>query len=326
MGALFNTLISSGFGEYFIITTVFIFGVSLFFGGYLLLWPSVDVTRRAAASADAGGAAGGIGIAIPDDLDEQDRRLREEIETFYASLQTDDVNAISRRLIRAGYFNKSAIWYFYAIRIGAAVLTFFGVFLLVRIMIEDVTLAAAGYTAGILSLLALILPGFILDRMGSKQEERYRRAFPDFMDILIVCADAGLSLEAGVARVAEEMLPTNREFGIHLNIMMLEIRAGRRLRDALSGFADRLLLEEARSLATVFKQSEELGSSLTDTLRVFSHEMRRERIVKAEEKANKLPVKMIFPLGLFLFPVMLMVIIFPVLLTLLKIIGQSSPG
>jgi tight adherence protein C len=212
------------------------------------------------------------------------------------------------------------------LRIAISTVAFFGTFFLVRLLADDTTVAVTGYAAGAMAFLALIIPNFVLDRLGTKQEERYRRSFPDFMDILIVCADAGLSLEAGVARVAKEMLMTSREFGIHLNIMMLEIRAGKRLREALTSFADRLALDEARSLATVFKQTEELGSSMIDTLRVFSHEMRRTRIVKAEEKANKLPVKMIFPLGLFIFPVMLIVIIFPVMLTLIKIIGQNMPN
>ena len=163
-------------------------------------------------------------------------------------------------------------------------IVFFGVFIVVPMLVTDVSVAVTAYSAGMSALVALLIPNFILDSFGTKQEERYRRSFPDFMDIIIVCADAGLSLEAGVARVAKEMLNTNREIGIHLSIMMLEIRAGKRLRDSLATFAERLALDEARSLATVFKQSEELGSSLTDTLRVFSHEMRRARITRPRKK------------------------------------------
>jgi tight adherence protein C len=326
MQALINSILTSGYIDYIFMLVVFAFSLSVFYLAYIFIWPSIEVSRR--ASATAGGATGtsGMGLTLPQMARGQDAQLREAIESFYASLQTDDVNAISRRLIRAGYFRKSALYYFYVIRIAASAIAFFGTFFFVRLLFDDITVAVAGYAGGASALLALIIPNFVLDRLGTRQEERYRRAFPDFMDILIVCADAGLSLEAGVARVAGEMLITNREFGIHLNIMMLEVRAGKRLREALTSFAERLALDEARSLATVFKQSEELGASITDTLRVFSAEMRRARITRAEEKANKLPVKMIFPLGLFIFPVMLIVIIFPVMLTLLKIIGQNMPN
>jgi len=94
--------------------------------------------------------------------------------------------------------------------------------------------------------------------------------------------------------------------------MTLEIRAGRPLRDALHNLAERLKIEEAKTLAILFKQSEALGTSLTQTLRVYSAEMRERRIIKAEEKANALPVKMVLPLGFCVFPVMLVVVLMPV--------------
>jgi tight adherence protein C len=170
-----------------------------------------------------------------------------------------------------------------------------------------------------------IVPNFVLDRLGKRQEEQYRRGFPDFMDMVIMCADAGLSLEAAVAKVAEEFLVTHKALGIHLSIMMLEVRAGKRLRDALQGFADRIAIEEARSLSTLFKQSEELGASITQTLKVFSTDMRQLRIIRAEEKANALAVKMLLPLGVFMFPVMLLVVVLSPLLSVLQVLSVGAP-
>lgn len=324
MQAIINTISATGYGEIIFLLVVFGAAFALFFAGYNLLSPSIDISRRASATAEATIDSESVGVLLSGLEGREEARLREAIETFYASLQTDDKDAISRRLVRAGFFKKSAVYVFYVIKIVASAFAFLGTFAAVQVAVDGIAAPAAAAAGGVAGLLALILPNFVLDYLGKKQEERYRRAFPDFMDMLIVCADAGLSLEASVARVAGEMLAANREFGIHLNIMMLEIRAGKRLRDALTAFGERLTLDEARSLATVFKQSEELGSSLTETLRVFSDEMRRARIVRAEEKANALPVKMVLPLGMFIFPVMLAVVAFPVLLTLMKFMTRLA--
>lgn len=324
MQPIINWAISSGSIYYILIFLVFLSSMALFYFGYLFLWPSVEVAGRASAVAE-GDAKSALRVSMPQIAQGQDAELQEAIEAFYLSLQTDDLNALSRRMIRAGFFKKSAIYYFYIIRIAAAVIAFLGTYIVVTAAFKDIQVPVAAAAAAVAALLALVIPSFVVDKMGNRQEELYRRSFPDFMDMLVVCADAGLSLEAAVARVAREMLITNRKFGIHLNIMMLEVRAGKRLRDALTSFSDRLALDEAQALATVFKQSEELGSSLTHTLRVFSQEMRRARIVRAEEKANALPVKMIFPLGLFMFPVMITVIALPVLLTLSKLLGATAP-
>ena len=107
-----------------------------------------------------------------------------------------------------------------------------------------------------------------------RQKQNYRRGFPDFMDMMITCADAGMSLEAAVERVSNELAGTHKWLGIQLAIMTLQLRAGKPLREALRELADRIGLDEARALAVLFRQSEELGTSLTDALRVYSDEMR----------------------------------------------------
>ena len=145
------------------------------------------------------------------------------------------------------------------------------------------------------------------------------------MDTLIVCVDAGMSVEAAIDRVSKEFLKSSsRDFGLHLAIMMLEVRGGRRLRDSLSLFAKRLRIEEAQALAVLFRQSEELGSSVTKTLRVFSQEMRDKRMIRAEEKANALPFKMLFPLAAFLFPISVLIIAIPTLMRVLNVLKSLA--
>jgi tight adherence protein C len=167
----------------------------------------------------------------------------------------------------------------------------------------------------------------ILERMGDAKEVEYRRIFPDFMDMLTTCVDAGLSIEAAISRVSREMLLTHPDFGLHLTVMTLEIRGGRRVRDALANLGNRLHIDEAKSLAVLFRQSEELGTSITKSLRVYSAEMRQLRIIRAEEKANALPIKMLFPMAISLFPVSLIMVLAPLVIriaTMLK--GLVAPG
>jgi tight adherence protein C len=107
----------------------------------------------------------------------------------------------------------------------------------------------------------------------------------------------------------------------NLGFMTMEIRAGKATKDALDTLGRRLGIDEARSFATLIRQSEELGSSLAQSLRVYADEMRAKRLTRAEEKAHALPVKLVIPLGLFVFPVVLGVTMLPVALKLFKAIG-----
>jgi tight adherence protein C len=122
------------------------------------------------------------------------------------------------------------------------------------------------------------------------------------------------------ARLSSQMFKQSRELGLNLEMMGAEIRAGRSMIQALESLTDRLGLDEAASLTTILRQSIEFGSDVSDTLRVFSDEMREKRLLRAEEAANKLSVKMVLPLGVFIFPVVLMVIMLPVAIKLLSVL------
>ena len=133
----------------------------------------------------------------------------------------------------------------------------------------------------------------------------------------MVCIDAGLTLDGAINRVTAELgLRRSRVFGINLAVMAAEMRAGRSFIEALSALAERLMIPEARSLVALLRQSMELGSNIGEALRVFGDEMRDKRLLRAEEQANKLSVKMILPLALFIMPVVLTVILLPVLIRL----------
>src|SRR5207253_3351822 len=159
-------------------------------------------------------------------------------------------------------------------------------------------------------------PSFYIDRRIGKRRNEHRAGFPDFMDLLVVCADSGLSMEAALERVGRELGDSYPSLCANIHIANLEIRAGRTMTEALEHFGDRLGLDEARSFATLIQQSAELGSSITDALRVYSDDMRHKRLARAEEKAYSLPAKLALPMMICIFPVIFVVILLPVVVRL----------
>jgi tight adherence protein C len=228
---------------------------------------------------------------------------------------------LRRKLLDAGYFSRQAVSYYLFARLASVVV----IPVLAYIVSELAAPRASGFIRLMLVSVGILIgaaaPDFYLVRRQRALAQRYRQAFPDLLDLLVVCVDAGLSLEAAFDRVTGEMSKRSRELGMHLEMMGAEIRAGRSTVEALDALADRLGLDEAGSFVAMLRQSIELGSDIGDALRVFSDEMRDKRLLRAEEKANKLSVKMVIPLGLFIFPVVLLVTILPVMIKLMKVIG-----
>jgi tight adherence protein C len=230
---------------------------------------------------------------------------------------------LRRKLLDAGYFRRQAINHYAFARVAAAVLV-----PAIALVASNLFLPQAlGALRLPLVLAALLIgiagPDFYLVRRQRALAQRYRQAFPDLLDLLVVCVDAGLGLEAAFDRVTSEVTKRSHALGMHLAIMSAEMHAGRSMVDALESLADRLRLQEAGSLVAMLRQSIELGSDVGEALRVFSDEMRDRRLLRAEEKANKLSVKMVIPLGLFIFPVVLLVTVLPVMIKLLKVIGSG---
>jgi tight adherence protein C len=224
---------------------------------------------------------------------------------------------LRRDLLRAGFFNVQNVSYYIFIRIaGATVLPG------LACMFAFVGLQNYGWSVK----LALVAGAFVVGNLApsafiSRRQRllmvRYRALFPDLLDLMVVCVDAGLSLEAALERISMEIMRQSRQLGMNLVLLGAEMRAGRSMAEALTSLADRLGLDEARAFAAMLRQSIELGTDVALALRVFSDEMRDRRLLRAEERANQLPVKMVLPLGVFIFPVILLVVMFPVILKLL---------
>ncbi len=265
---------------------------------------------------------------VPEDVRGLPISEAELVRNYFRVIRSDkDPNSVSNRLIRAGYFSARAPMIFHVLRLTVTAAAFVALMVGLERLFPTIPLYQRMIAVTIISALVFFVCAIIVEFQGDKREVEYRKIFPDFMDSLIVCVDSGLSVEAAVDRVSKEFLKSrNKDFGLHLTIMMLEVRGGRRLRDALSNFAKRLRIDEAQSLAVLFRQSEELGASVTQALRVFSQEMRDKRMVRAEEKANALPFKMLFPLAAFLFPISILIVAVPILIRVILMLRELAPG
>lgn len=253
------------------------------------------------------------------------QQVDDDLHYFIEVLKTAGPDSIQMRLVRAGFFSPRDVTIFNVVRILIVILmSVLGYFLLTQLRPEanQISVTLAGLLIGGLSF---VLCGILLEHLGKRKQVEYQKIFPDMMDLLLVCVDAGLSLNAAIDRVNREFLRTVPSFGLQLSILNLEIRAGRSMHEALNNLALRIQVEEARMLAVLFRQSEELGSSVARTLRTFAQEMRQMRIVRAEEKANTLPLKMLFPMALCMFPVSLLIVLVPIMMTILDFLSVMSP-
>lgn len=222
-------------------------------------------------------------------------------------------------LIRAGYFRKDAVNFYVLWRLAAVVVLPLVTYVALDLAFPRLALATRIVTFAIAIAIGVVGPDAFISRRHRLLSAEYRIIFPDFLDLLVVCVDAGLTLEGTVTRIAAEIAGRHsRIFGINLAVMTAEMRAGRSFIDALGALADRLMIPEARSLVALLRQATELGSDVGEALRVFGDEMRNKRLLRAEEHANKLSVKMLLPLGLFIMPVVFMVILLPVVIRLLS--------
>ena len=221
------------------------------------------------------------------------------------------VSDVRMRLVRAGFFGREAAIYYLGARAAALAVATLGTIVLLPFALQPGRGMAPVLLAAFLALIALLGPDQVLKMRQKDREREYADGFPDLLDLLVASVEAGLSLDAAVGRVTDELVRRYPRLTIHLRMLTLELRAGKSRKDAWTAFADRLGIDDARAFATMLRQAEDMGTSLGETLSVFSQDMRQKRMLRAEEKALALPVKLTVPLILFIFPCLLGVLLLP---------------
>lgn len=232
-----------------------------------------------------------------------------------------NVRRLRRRLIRAGYIGESAVAIYRAIRLftGLAMpaITFF---FLTVILGKPVDTSTIGLTAVALGY-GLFLPSFMLSRKISNRQSRITRALPDALDLMVVCVEAGLGLDAALQRVGREMEIVEPDLSTELAVTNREIRAGKPRDEALRNLGDRTGVNDLKSLVAMLVQTDRFGTSIAESLRVFADSMRTKRRQRAEELVAKAAIKLIFPLLLFIFPALFIVLMGPAMIRIFDLFG-----
>jgi tight adherence protein C len=230
-----------------------------------------------------------------------------------------NVRRLRRRLMRAGFYGENAVLVYQAIRLASVIGLPVLVFLLMTVVLRrpvdmttmGLTVVAVGYGA--------FMPIFMLSRMITKRQHRIRKALPDALDLMVVCVEAGLGLNAALNRVGQEMDLVEPALAEELTITNREIRAGRAREEALRNLGERTGVEDIKSLVAMLVQTDRFGTSIAESLRVFADSMRIKRRQRAEEMVAKAAVKLIFPLLLFIFPALLIVLMGPALIKMYEL-------
>jgi len=216
-----------------------------------------------------------------------------------------EVSVSKQRLTRAGFRDENAVKIFYGSKVLAPI---------VLCLIVTVS-GLANLGPFFVYLLALgggfLGPDFWLGRKISSRQKKITRGLPDVLDLLVICMEAGLSLDQATARAAQELPSSQPELCDELNIVVLEQRAGRPRSESWKRLAERTGVESLKNLVSMLVQTEQFGTSIAKMLRVHSDTLRTQRVQMIEELAAKTSVKLVFPLVLFIFPALFLVTLGP---------------
>jgi tight adherence protein C len=225
--------------------------------------------------------------------------------------QESDVSLTRKKLVRAGYQGENSHVVLFGSKAFAALLLL-TLFVIIRLTALKALPAQQFLMFMIFSAAAgFYLPDLYLQRRISARKRKIFEGFPDALDLMVVCVEAGMGLDAAIKRVGDEMVLKNKVLSDEFRILSLELRAGKARADALRNLASRTDLEDVSSLVTLLIQTDRFGTRIAQALRVHSDAMRTKRYQRAEEMAAKLPVKMVFPLIFFIFPSLFVTIIGP---------------
>lgn len=228
-----------------------------------------------------------------------------------ATENSSDYPRIRAKFLQAGIRSQKAPTIFSGLKVIMAFL-FIAVYLLLRISTfrmfnPTISFALAFYVGA----MGFFIPELWIRFTIAKRKSRIFAALPDALDLMVVCLEAGMGLDSAITRVAEEIRLSHKDFSDELKLLSFELMAGKSREAALRNLAKRCNLEEVENLVTLIIQTDRFGTSVADALRVYSDASRTKRALKAEEKAAQLPVKLVFPLLVFIFPSIFVVILGP---------------
>ncbi len=292
--------------------------VTLVLTGFLQLWtaPSRVVSKEVATLREIGSRPFEAG---------QRRRRRDQRTRLQKALREigerieegqADLEGVRKRLVQAGYWDPDAVRYYLAARVALAAVLGGGVFLVGGAL--GGRIAALLFFASWLAALGWIAPQWHISARKKKRWREVQLALPDTLDLLVACVEAGMGLNQALVRVADEVRHMSPVMSTELSMVNLEIRAGTARAEALTKLGERSELEDMRSLVNMLAQSDRFGTSIAQSLRVHVDALRTKRRQAAEEAAAKTTIKLVFPLVLFIFPALFVVILTPAVIQVVE--------
>jgi len=250
-------------------------------------------------------------------------KLGEHIKT---KKKTAEMSSIRMKMLQAGYRKHNAPYLFFGFKtLLASALPLAALFAKILFLKALPSVHFVFILSGA-GLIGFLIPDLWLVLKANSRKEKLLEGFPDALDLLVVCVEAGMGLDAAINRVGEEMSLKNGTLSEEFRILGLELRAGMSRSDALRNLAKRTGLDDVSSLVTLLIQTDRFGTSIAQALRVHASSMRTRRFQKAEEIAAKLPVKLVFPLILFIFPSLFVVIAGPAVIRIARALMPGMGG
>jgi tight adherence protein C len=291
------------------------------------------VRQKALRNQLIGRIRGGIGLEIdePLEIEQYASKSPSTVSRFFKKIgkhahptQGADYSTARLPFLRAGIRGDNAITVFWGVKIFM-VIALPLMFMALRSSVLhtlnfQVTLAMLVFCA----LLGFYMPDVYISRRSERRRAKILQALPDALDLMVICVEAGMGLDSAINKVAEEMRISCVELSDELQLMNLELRAGKQRTDAMKNLALRTNLDEISSLTTLLVQTDKFGTSMAEALRVYSDSYRTQRYQKAEEMAAKLPVKMVIPLIFFIFPSLFLVILGPAAINIYRVLIKGA--
>ena len=296
-----------------------------------------DLIRRIERSGDGSherNQAGDQGPATEGEAIRFLRMTKEQITKYLSSLgnlvkprEEKDLSDLRKNFVKAGYYRTEKVTpVFYGLKVLVAVLSFLVLWILKAYLFKATAATSWIFVSVLPSLIGFYLPDAWLHLRIGRRKKRIQQGLPDALDLMVVCAEAGVGLDAAVSRVGEEMKLSNKPLSEEFTLLNLELRAGKQRQEAFRNLAARIDLEDVRSLVSLLIQTERFGTSIGKALRVHSDSMRTKRYQKAEAISAKVPVKLTVPLVLFIFPALLLVVMGPAAISVYRTLGPMMSG
>lgn len=245
-------------------------------------------------------------------------RMLKPMSRFIEPRSRTDRVALAKTLLRAGFYNPGSVNKFLMARIVCSMFCPIPMMLIGRFALGATTTQGTVLWLGIGAVFGYYLPRIVVHHFMQKRQEAITAAFPEALDMLLICVASGSSLAAAFQRVGQEFRQFSKPLSEEFRYLTLELQAGISRSEAFRNLADRVNLPEVGTLVSLLIQSETLGASVSKTLRIHAEEMRKDRIVKAEELANKLPVKISAVTALFILPCVFIVVLTPAVIQVMQ--------